>query len=159
MPLNPTSICRGFVLAAIALSAAASGCGFDDSLTRRGFVEEGDEICGQTVVRTAIELQSDPAAGQPETETFLKSLARAYETAAEDFRELAIDDSDASMRDRIVSEFESISTGLGRAAAATASGDPSGTTEANQIFADARRTQAQFEDFGFDVCGQALSGR
>lgn len=138
---------------------AAAGCGFDDSLTRRGFVAEGDTICGRTVVRTAIELQGDGGASRPDTGTVLGSLAGAYGRAAEGFRELAVDDDDGSMRDRIASEFESISRSLRSASEATASGDPAGTTEANEVFADAQESQRDFEAYGFKICGQSLSGR
>ena len=136
-----------------------TGCGFDDALTRRGFVKEGDAICGQTVVSAAIELQSDPSSSPATSNQFLGTIGQAYGSAAARFRELEVHEEDMVMKDHIVSEFTSISNGLSGAAASAASGDPSAATEANQVFVEARRTQQEIADYGFDICGESLSAR
>jgi hypothetical protein len=128
----------------VLLASLLGGCGFNDTLTSRGFIKEGDQICIDTLVKARIALHSRPGVTGSE---FLSTLGSAYGAAAGRFRRLKIRSDDEAMRDRIVSGYSSFST---RFRAASRSSDLS---LALPIFTDVSGLQRGMKDYGFQVCG------
>jgi hypothetical protein len=148
---------RGAIGAIALLIALTAGCGFSDELTRRGFIQEGDQICGETILQTAfaLEEQGGLAAGAGE---YLGGLGRAYGDASRRFNELNVDEEDEPMRDRIVSGFETASDDLGRASDQAATGADI-EMEAARIFTETGTLLDEIDAYGFDVCGGRISQR
>jgi hypothetical protein len=126
-------------------SLAAAGCGFDDSLTRRGFIEEGDRICGETIVAAA--------AQTPGTTPTLSALAQGYQGAAQGFGELEPAEGDLALRDRIVEQFTRTGRQL-QGLSAGGAADP-----AAPVFGQAAAFGRELQGFGFTTCGRPLTAR
>jgi hypothetical protein len=142
LPSKSVALALGLVVTSLLAS-----CGFSDTLSTRGFVKEGDQVCIDKLVKTGIGLRSRGLTG-PE---FLATLANAYGAAAGGFRRLDIPGRDESMRDRIVSGYQSGATGF--LAASRASSPATASSQAAPVFADLAALQRQMRNYGFDVCG------
>lgn len=132
-------------IGSLVASALAVGCGFDDTLTRRGFIQEGDAVCGTTFVEATIALQSDTSIPQARG---VQSLAAAYADASRRLSGLAVDDEDAAMRDRMEQGFRELAGDL-----EAASEGPDVQGAAVEAFARTRPLVVDIRDYGFVVCG------
>jgi hypothetical protein len=142
MPTRARTGIRSACLLCIGMLAAA-GCGFDDTLTQRGFIVEGDRVCGETIVA---------AAGQTPGQTpTLGNLAQGYQGAAQGFQELEPPEEDLELRDRIVEQFRRTGQGLQRL---STGGDPAA---ANRVFRQAAAFGQELQASGFTVCGRPLT--
>jgi hypothetical protein len=141
-PSNCAVLALGLVLASI-----FGGCGFSDTLTSRGFIAEGDQICINTLVRTGVGFKTRPDITARE---FLASLGSAYGKAAAGFRRLDTRHEDEGMRDRVVAGYSSFARRLG----ADARGPSTGMRfRASEVFSDASELQREMKAYGFRVCG------
>src|SRR5206468_5685058 len=86
------------------LPSLLSSCGFSDTLTSRGFIKEGDQICIDTLVKAGVGLSSSQDVSGSQ---FLSTLGSAYGEAAAGFRGLEIRSDDEAMRDRVVAGYSS----------------------------------------------------
>jgi hypothetical protein len=120
-----------------------ASCGFNNELTTRGFIKDGDQICADTLVKTGLGFSSTTS--QPD---FFRALGNAYGDAATRFRRLEVRSDDDAMRDKIVDEFSSFSRRLDAGA-----NGPSGSNEARQVFSDGATFQEQLKAYGFSTCG------
>jgi hypothetical protein len=135
---------RALLLAAgmaILLSALA-GCGFNDTLTTRGFIKAGDTICGQTLARTGAGFT--PSTSQAD---FLRAIGRSYGAAARRFRALDVRSDDQPIRNKVVAQYTSFSRQL-ESAAGTAD-----LARVRGVFADSTDLQLELKSYGFDTCG------
>jgi hypothetical protein len=137
---------RAALAAALALALALGACGFSDTLTSRGFVQEGDRICVDTLVRTGAGFSR----GEVPPPQFLGALAGAYRQAASRFGRLDVRSEDEEMRDSVVRAYSSFANRLQSAASAAATG---AANPDNRVFADISAQQRQMKAYGFDVCG------
>jgi hypothetical protein len=131
-----------------------AGCGFDDSLTRRGFISGGDGICADTIVRASVEFQASgdqPAPGG--TEALLTTTSRAYAAAANGFGGLKPREDDEEMRDRVVARFDQTAREMAAAAESTASGNAGATADARAAFVDLEAFAGELRRYGFELCG------
>lgn len=133
---------------AVVLASVPGACGFSDTLTSRGFIEEGDQICIDTLVRAGVNLNSQASVSGSE---FLATIGSAYGSAAGRFRRLQIRRDDEAMRDRVVTGYSSFSRRLRAAARGAVPG--SGSVEARRVFADAGALQRSMKAYGFQACG------
>ncbi len=146
------------IAAVAALAIVLPGCGFNDQLTRRGFIQTGDVICGQTILRSIFAANHAAETGRRLTQAGrVRSLAQAYAAAAGRVRRLPVDDRDEAMRNRMAGAFAAESS---RLAAASRQSAGAGVTRAvlrayAAFAADARAMQA----YGFNICGGAASQR
>jgi hypothetical protein len=140
---------RAALATALAVAAALSACGFSDTLTSRGFVKQGDQICVDTLVRTGVGLRSGEDVPPPE---FLGALASTYGDAAARFQRLEVRTEDQETRDRVVDEYSSFSNRLQRGSKAAARGADA-EAESGQVFSDISSQQEEMKTYGFDVCG------
>ena len=147
----PPRVAIGVVAAALVILGIVVAAGaFDDSLTRRGFVLEGDKICGDTVVRATVELDRGREV-VPQLEA-IRLLSDGYSRATARLERLDVEDQDEAMRDRMVSEFERVASQL--MAAATTSNDPvEGRARAIVVYESLRPLAQELRDYGFAVCG------
>jgi hypothetical protein len=144
---SPSSNCAVLAVGVVLVSALA-GCGFSDTLTSRGFIEEGDQICIDTLVKAGISLNDRATLSGSQ---FLATIGSAYGSAAGRFRRLQIRSDDEAMRDRVVAGYSSFSR---RLQAAARSGVPGGgSVEARRVFADASALQRSMKAYGFTACG------
>jgi hypothetical protein len=149
--MNPLSSRAGALASALAcLTLLLAGCGFDDTLTRRGFVKAGDQICVETLARAGAELSTlNTVSGS----TFLATIGSAYGQASARFRLLEIRDEDDSMRDRIVREYSSFSRRFSTASRSPAA-DQGGSPEVVALFSDTNALERDLRAYGFDACGR-----
>lgn len=133
----------------VLLLTTLGSCGFNDTLTSRGFIKEGDQICIDTLVKARVRLHSRANVTGPE---FLATLGAAYGAAAVQFRRLDIRSQDEPMRDRVASGYSSFSQRL-RAASRAPLGSGVGATEARTVFVDASALQRSMKAYGFQACG------
>lgn len=133
--------------AGVLLVTTLGACGFNDTLTSRGFIKEGDQICIDTLVKARVGLHSRSNVTGPE---FLATLGSAYGAAAAQFRRLDIRSDDESMRNRVVSGYSSFSRRL-RAASDAPLG--TGASQAQAVFVDAAALQRSLKAYGFQACG------
>jgi len=139
----------------LAAAGAIAGCGFDDSLTARGFVTEGDRICGETIVAAAFDLESagglaaDPEGG-------LDRLGVAYQDAGRRIAALDTHEDDDEFRQVMASE-------LGEAGARLRGASTAGADDIEIEAANAFKQTGTFLDDlqqrGFRICGARLSQR
>jgi hypothetical protein len=141
------------VLAAASLVLLLPGCGFNDQLTRRGFIRSGDLICAQTFIRTQVASREAAEQGhRPPATQVIGSLATGYGQAASRLRNLDVSGDDAAMRDRMVGEFNRLSQELG-AAARSPGGDAGAALASVQAFTRAGPAIHSIQAYGFDLCG------
>ncbi len=138
---------KGTLVFAMGAALFVSACGFDNALTSRGFLKEGDAICGETVFRTGVELDSRGSVGYTE---FYGSLGDAYADAARRFEDLASREEDEDMQARTVSGFRRLSEELNAASSADSAAAPAAGRDA---FEQAERLFTQLRGYGFDLCG------
>ena len=131
----------------VLLVTTLGACGFNDTLTSRGFIKEGDQICIDTLVKARVGLHAQANVSRSE---FLSTLASAYGAAAARFRRLDIRSDDDAIRDRIVSGYASFSRRLRTAAEASL---VSATAQAQAVYVDAAALQHSLKSYGFLVCG------
>ena len=145
----------GLMVLTAAVATTLTACGFNDSLTRRGFIKSGDSICGQTVLKTAVALRAQGGvvvAPGP----YLMRLGQAYADAARQVDALNVMEEDAAMRDRMVRGFDSTAAGLKRMAGHAASGGDI-RAEATQVFTQAGMLLRPIRAYGFSECSQPLN--
>jgi hypothetical protein len=140
------------VVAAV-LAAALSGCGFDDKLTRKGFVEAGDALCGEAIGRAFFELQGAPSTAAGLDEDGIRTLASGYSSIADGVNGLELREEDEEMRDAIVTRYTEVADRIDAAADDAAAGDPGASAEAIAAIEDLRPFAAQLRDYGFRACG------
>jgi hypothetical protein len=131
----------------ISLTGFMGGCGFSDTLTSRGFIKEGDQICIDSLVRTGVALQ--PGLG---IDRFLAALSTAYRNAARGFAQLDLREDDDPFRDRVVGVFGSASRRFEDASRRAVAGNGAEAATA-PIFADVTALEKDMKAYGFDVCG------
>jgi len=131
------------VLAFGAICFLLGSCGFNDELTRRGFIKSGDQICVDTLVKTGLRFNANTS--QPE---LLGAVGNAYGDAAARFRSLKVRSDDDPMRNKVVTRFTSFSNRLDAAAKGSA-----GAGEVESVFSQGAELEGQLKDYGFDVCG------
>lgn len=136
--------------AALCLLVASllGGCGFSDTLTSRGFIEEGDRICIDTLVRAGVGLSSRPDVSGAE---FLGTLGSAYGAAATRFRRLEIRSDDEAMRDRVVAAYSSFAERFRAASRSAPTG--AGPSQGRGLFPDVSAQQRAMKGYGFQACG------
>jgi hypothetical protein len=137
-PLRTTA-----VLTLSLISVLLSSCGFNDELTRRGFLKNGDQICADTLVKTGLGFTS--ATSQSD---FLTALGIAYGDAATRFHRLEVRSDDDAMRDKIVTRFGSFSRRLDAAA-----NGADGPIAVRRIFSDGAAFENELHAYGFATCG------
>lgn len=140
-------------LLAVAVVLVIPACGFDDALTRRGFIEEGDGVCGETIVKTTIALEGGTGAAPGGQRGALGLLADSYSKAAAGIGDLNVADEDVAMRDRIASRFEQAGARLKAVADDGLAGDPQTQTEAGEVLGALAPFLAEVRDYGFELCG------
>jgi hypothetical protein len=139
MPSSRTTAVLMLSVAAVLLAS----CGFNDQLTTRGFVKNGDQICADTLVKTGLGFSSTTS--QPD---FLRALGTAYGDAATRFHRLDVRSDDDAMRDKIVDEYSSFSRRLDSAA-----NGAGGSKDARQVFSKGATFEGQLKAYGFATCG------
>jgi len=138
----------------VLLALAAAGCGFGEQLTKRGFVQEGDAICGETLLRAGLVLERSRRQGQPTSiADSIETLAAAYRDAASNLSRLELGDGDAALRDDMVSEFRATAGALRAAAEQAAAGNPGAQGAASSAVAELAPLSRELRDYGFEVCG------
>jgi hypothetical protein len=146
------------IAAVAAVAMLLPGCGFNDQLTRRGFIHSGDTICGTTILRSIFAANAAVAQGRPVTQTGrVHSLARAYATAAVRIRKLPVSADDEAMRGRMARAFTAEAS---RLEAATHESPGAGVTgavlRAYAAYAPAARSM---QAYGFNVCGGSAAAQ
>jgi hypothetical protein len=150
---NPRVLIGVLAAALVVLGIVIAVRGFDDSLTRRGFVIEGDKICTDTVVRTIVELDRARTSGRIVGQVqAIRMHSDAYSRAAARLEGLDLEDQDEAMRDRMVEDFERIASGL-MTAAETSTGIAEAQTKAITAIAPLQPLGNELRDYGFAVCG------
>jgi hypothetical protein len=145
---------RGAPIALVAagLSIGAAGCGFDDRLTSRGFVEAGDTFCERAIGRSYIELQQ--AQGQASSgEEVIRTTGAGYATIAAELQNLELRDDDFAMRDAMVRRYKEAATQIDAAADRAARGDAGAWPATIAIIDGLRPFAATLRGYGFRVCG------
>jgi hypothetical protein len=130
-------------LAAAALAAAVSACGFDEQLTSRGFVKAGDGLCGEGIGRSFIAVQRSGGGANLDAEG-IAAIARSYAGVANGLRELDVRDEDEAMRDEMVRRYGETAEQI------EGSADPVSVVVAIE---ELRPFAAELRDYGFRVCG------
>ena len=130
-------------LAAAALAAAVSACGFDEQLTSRGFVKAGDGLCGEGIGRSFIAVQRSGGAANLDAEG-IAAIARSYAGVANGLRGLDVHDEDEAMRDEMVRRYGETAEQI------EGSADPVSVVVAIE---ELRPFAAELRDYGFRVCG------
>jgi hypothetical protein len=144
----PTTIRTSAALTLSLICLALASCGFNDELTTRGFIKNGDQICADTLVKTGLGFNSSTS--QPD---FLRSLGNAYGDAASRFRRLDVRSDDDGMRDSIVAHFGLFSRRL--EAGANGTGD---RADVRRVFAEGAIFENRLQDYGFATCGGGGAG-
>jgi hypothetical protein len=140
-------------LVVAALSIATAGCGFDDKLTPRGFIEAGDSFCETAIGRSYLELQR-ARQGQPSSEEeVIRTTASGYSSIAAELQKLELRDEDLAMRDAMVQRYRQAATQIDAAADSAARGDPGAWAEALGVIDGLRPFAATLRGYGFRVCG------
>jgi hypothetical protein len=141
-------------LTAAIISITVPACGFDDQLTRRGFIQQGDALCEEAIGRTFQVLQGTRASADPAAEeTAIRSLGSGYATIASGLRELDLDDEDSMMRGRMVERYSQGAAQLDSVADDAAAGDPAARERAIDVIDRLQPFAQEVRDYGFNVCG------
>lgn len=140
-------------LAAAALAAGTSGCGFDDKLTSRGFVKAGDLLCGEAIGRAFIQAQSTPGGTSGLDAEGIETLASGYAGIADGLRGLDIREEDEAMRDAMVARYTETANRIRAIASDAAAGDPAAPAAAVAAIDDLQPFAAELRDYGFQACG------
>jgi hypothetical protein len=140
------------LMAAAAISLAATGCGFDDKLTSRGFIEEGDRVCASAAGESYVDVQRSLRRGAGD-EQAIRALARGYGSIAAGVRELDVIDDDEAMRDALVERYGQASARIEEAARSAAAGDPNAAADALTAVNDLQPFTRSVRAYGFKVCG------
>jgi len=130
-------------LAAAALAAAVSACGFDEQLTSRGFVKAGDGLCGEGIGRSFIAVQRSGGAANLDSEG-IAAIARSYAGVADGLRGLDLREEDEAMRDEMIRRYSETAEQI------QGSTDPVSVVVAIE---ELRPFAAELRDYGFRVCG------
>jgi hypothetical protein len=138
----------------VILSLTVTACGFDDQLTRRGFIQQGDSLCGEAIGRTAQVLQTTAGSADPVAEeTAIRSLGDGYASIAGGLRKLDLADDDEAIRRRMVELYEGAAAELDSVAGEAAAGDPAARENALAVIDELRPFAGELRDYGFNVCG------
>jgi hypothetical protein len=141
-------------LTAAILALTVAACGFDDQLTRRGFIQQGDSLCGEAIGRTFQVLQTTSGSADPAAEeTAIRSLGTGYATIAGGLRKLDVADEDSMMRGQMVERFSQAAAELDSLAGEAAAGDPAARENAIGVIDELRPFAGELRDYGFNVCG------
>lgn len=141
------------IVPAVLALALLVGCGFNDQLTRRGFINSGDLICAETIIKANFESAQAAARGQPRSPTeVVRSLAGGYGAAARRFATLEVSGDDKAMRDRMAAAFRATAQKLDLAT--RSAGGEAGVARAGITALGAQRPAARaMQAYGFTRCG------
>lgn len=139
------------LVAAAVLSIAAAGCGFDDQLTPRGFIKEGDTLCAGALIKARTD--AGAAASQGFGQEAIVALAQGYSTIADGLRKLDVADVDETMRDAMVKNYADTAARIRTAAASAGAGDPNAANDAFRVIADIQPFLVTVREYGFKACG------
>ncbi|MGH2923403.1 MAG: hypothetical protein ACRDKH_05170 [Solirubrobacterales bacterium] len=140
-------------LAATALAATMTSCGFNEELTSRGFVKAGDGLCGAAIGRAFLAREGAPSGAGGLDPEGIATLARGYAGIAAVLRRLDIRDEDEAMRDEIVRRYTETASQIRGIAADAAAGDPAAPAQAVAAIDELQPFAAELRDYGFRVCG------
>lgn len=146
---------RGAAAAATAaiLSYAGLACGFDDTLTRRGFIKAGDSLCSEAIGQTDELRRAGQGTDPASREATIDALGGGYSSVATGLRNLDLADSDTAMRDEMVARYRQAGAQIEALAGDAAAGDAEALGELtglrNELLQFARTLRA----YGFAVCG------
>jgi hypothetical protein len=133
----------------------ASGCGFNDQLTRRGFISSGDFICSQTIIKAYVDSQQAASRGRPLPRMeVIRSQADGYGAAARRIRALSVSSHDTAMRDLMATAFGATAGKL--ELASRAGGDAQATRAAISAVAELAPTFRAIRAYGFEKCAAQL---
>ena len=136
-----------------AMVPALAGCGFDDTLTRKGFVESGDALCGEAIGRAFLEIGDAPSTAAGLDEEGIRTIAAGYSSIAAGVRELELREEDEAMRTAIANRYSETASQIDAAADDAAAGDPGAPAAAIAAIEELRPFAAELRDYGFRACG------
>jgi hypothetical protein len=141
---------RGIValIGVLAVTAVPGGCGFNDTLTTRGFISSGDQVCVTTFVRAGRFVTTHPEISGSE---FLTHIGNAFGQAAPGFRRLPVRSEDEAMRDHVASSYASFARRLRTAARAPTTA--SQAAQAGHVFSAISVLAREMRNYGFQACG------
>jgi hypothetical protein len=143
-----------FPVIAVTIAVLVAGCGFNDDLTRRGFVREGDSLCDAAIGRSFQQLQPAGQPGDPASEArSIRALAAGYQSIATGLRKLKLAQRDAAMRTAMVGHYQAAAKQIDVAAASAAEGDPGARERALAVIRGLLPFAERVRAFGFQVCG------
>jgi hypothetical protein len=132
------------------------GCGFNDELTRRGFINAGDLICAETIIKAYVDSRQAAARGKPLSRAeVIRAEAQGFDAAARRLRTLKVTGDDMGMRDRMAKAFKATAERLDHAAASTG-GDSAATRAAIRAIAEMGATTSAIRAYGFAKCAAPL---
>jgi hypothetical protein len=143
-----------FFTVAATVIVSIAGCAFNDDLTRRGFIREGDLLCSAAIGRSFQQLRGTRQASDPASEARgIHALAAGYESIAAGLRKLKLAQRDAGMRGAMVSHYQAAAMQINSAAAGAANGDPGARERALAVITGLLPFAQRVRTFGFEVCG------